>query len=430
MNQERRHRLRATCVLSLGGFSSGAPERLGRFLDIAVSSLLVLVLSPWMLLQACVAWCVSGTVFARTRYFGRDGCFDKLAFARVAPGSDLACLLNVIRGDLALAGPRPVAVSELGAMSSAALLRFVTRPGLISPFRLQRSVGIAHESESVAENQYALEQSLAGDVSLLLRWIPARFVASAQPVAAAPPTVRMLGVSIDNIAMDEAVARLTSHDRQTPLRATFVNPDCLNLAYENETYHAAVSSSALVMGDGIGLQLAGRMLKTPLEANVNGTDMFPRLCERAAKEGLSLFLLGARPGIARAAAKTMTARVPGLRIAGWRDGYFEEAEEPDVVETINRSDADILLVGFGAPRQELWLEKHEARLRVPVRVGVGGLFDFYSGRIPRAPMALRELGLEWVWRLAREPQRMWRRYLVGNPLFLWRVLMQRRKGDA
>lgn len=430
MNRKRRHPLRATCVLSWARAWRGTPEWIGRGIDFLVSSLAVLVLSPWLLLQAFTAWRSTGNVFARTQHLGPGGHFDKLAFACGAKGSEWACLLNVIRGELALAGPRPVPVAELDAMSSTALLRFDTRPGLISPFRLRRGIGIAYESENVAESRYTLEQSLAGDLSLLLRWLPARFIANVRPAATTPRTVHMLGISIDNITMDEALTQLISHGDEAPLRAAFVNPDCLNLAYENEDYRAAVRSSDLVMGDGIGLQLAGRMLKTPLAANVNGTDMFPRLCARAAAEGLSLFLLGARPGVARAAAKTMMERVPGLRIAGWRDGYFDEAEELEVIQTINRSGADILLVGFGAPRQELWLEKHVRRLLVPVRIGVGGLFDFYSGRIPRAPMALRELGLEWVWRLIQEPQRMWRRYLVGNPLFLWRILRQQQRGDA
>ena len=98
-----------------------------------------------------------------------------------------------------------------------------------------------------------------------------------------------------------------------------------------------------------------------------------------------------------------------------------------MIETINASGADILLAAFGAPRQELWLARHQARLRPRVLMGVGGLFDFYSGSIPRAPIWMREVGLEWTWRLMQEPGRMWRRYLVGNPLFLYRVYRQKLK---
>ena len=113
-----------------------------------------------------------------------------------------------------------------------------------------------------------------------------------------------------------------------------------------------------------------------------------------------------------------------LKIAGTRDGYFDPEEEKAVVDTINESGARILLVAFGAPRQEFWLECWRERLVPPVGMGVGGLFDFYSGRIPRAPVWMREIGLEWVFRLMQEPGRMWRRYIIGNPLFLFRVRQQ------
>jgi N-acetylglucosaminyldiphosphoundecaprenol N-acetyl-beta-D-mannosaminyltransferase len=120
----------------------------------------------------------------------------------------------------------------------------------------------------------------------------------------------------------------------------------------------------------------------------------------------------------------MAKRYPGLRIAGARDGYFKSHEEQSVVDDINSSGARILLVAFGAPRQELWLKRWRSELEPPVGMGVGGLFDFYSGRMPRAPVWMREMGLEWVFRLMQEPGRMWRRYVIGNPLFLYRVRQQ------
>ena len=166
------------------------------------------------------------------------------------------------------------------------------------------------------------------------------------------------------------------------------------------------------------------MLGQSLRENVNGTDMFPLLCEAAAAAGRSLYLLGARPGIAAAAGEQMRRRFAALELAGARDGYFSEDEEPAVIEAVNASGADILLVAFGAPRQDLWLARHRAALSARVCMGVGGLFDFYSGRVRRAPAWMRELGLEWAYRLLQEPGRMWRRYVIGNPLFLLRVWRQ------
>jgi N-acetylglucosaminyldiphosphoundecaprenol N-acetyl-beta-D-mannosaminyltransferase len=114
-------------------------------------------------------------------------------------------------------------------------------------------------------------------------------------------------------------------------------------------------------------------------------------------------------------------RYPGVRLAGCRDGYFAPEENAAVVAAIRKARPDVLLVAFGAPRQELWLDQWSAELEVPVSFGVGGLFDFYSGRIRRAPLWMRETGLEWVYRLIQEPRRMWKRYLVGNVVFLYRV---------
>jgi lipopolysaccharide/colanic/teichoic acid biosynthesis glycosyltransferase len=124
----------------------------------------------------------------------------------------------------------------------------------------------------------------------------------------------------------------------------------------------------------------------------------------------------------------MQQRYPGLEIAGTRDGFFTPEQEAEIIADINASGAAILLVGFGAPKQELWLSRVKQSLASPVCMGVGGLFDYYSGRIPRAPLWLREMGLEWAWRFCQEPMRMWRRYLVGNPLFIYRVLRQRQQG--
>jgi exopolysaccharide biosynthesis WecB/TagA/CpsF family protein len=202
----------------------------------------------------------------------------------------------------------------------------------------------------------------------------------------------------------------------------------LNIASHDEDYSAVLQQADRILADGIGLKIGSRLLNQALKANVNGTDLFPRLCERAAIHGYSLFLLGGQPGVAAKAAETMQQRYPGLEIAGTRDGFFTPEQEAEIIADINASGAAILLVGFGAPKQELWLSRVKQSLASPVCMGVGGLFDYYSGRIPRAPLWLREMGLEWAWRFCQEPMRMWRRYLVGNPLFIYRVLRQRQQG--
>jgi N-acetylglucosaminyldiphosphoundecaprenol N-acetyl-beta-D-mannosaminyltransferase len=208
----------------------------------------------------------------------------------------------------------------------------------------------------------------------------------------------------------------------------FVNPACLNIAYTNTIYLGILQAADRVLPDGIGINIGCRMLNESLLANINGTDLFPRLCERAAKGGYSLFLLGGLPGIAELTAQAMQQRYPDLIIAGVHDGYFTSEQESQVIETINNSGAAILLVGFGVPKQELWLAGYREQLQPTVCLGIGGLFDYYSGRIPRAPVWVREIGLEWTWRLIQEPGRMWKRYIIGNPLFLYRVWLQRQQG--
>jgi N-acetylglucosaminyldiphosphoundecaprenol N-acetyl-beta-D-mannosaminyltransferase len=176
-----------------------------------------------------------------------------------------------------------------------------------------------------------------------------------------------------------------------------------------------------VFADGIGLKLAGIILNSKVSENVNGTDLFPKLCEDLAKNGRSLYLLGAKPGVAQAAASWAVKKYAGLRIAGTQDGYYSQSEESRVIEKIKASQPDVLLVAMGAPKQELWIEKNSQSTQATVTMGVGGLFDFYSGNIKRAPKWMSSMGLEWIFRLMQEPQRMWKRYLIGNWIFMIRI---------
>jgi len=171
--------------------------------------------------------------------------------------------------------------------------------------------------------------------------------------------------------------------------------------------------------------VAGAVFNQNIRENINGTDMLPYLCEAAEEAGLSMYLLGGRPGVPEGAAAWMAAHYPQLRVAGVRDGYFSEQDQADVIREIKATGADILLVALGAPRQDKWIAKYGEELEVGVAIGVGGLLDFYSGRIQRAPVWVRELGMEWFYRFSQEPRRMWRRYFVGNAVFLFRVARER-----
>jgi N-acetylglucosaminyldiphosphoundecaprenol N-acetyl-beta-D-mannosaminyltransferase len=350
-----------------------------------------------------------------------------LRFAGRGPLRSLAVWLNVLRGDMAVVGPRALTLDEAAGVPVPDQVRFLVRPGLVSPFGVRSRIGIAHLRESALDRDFVYGQTLKGDVGLAARSVVTGVLgADAGADRPAPAVLNFFGIPIVNTTMAEAVdwviaaATRNSGARQM----AFVNPDCLNIAWGHAEYRRALRDAERVLPDGIGIHIGCRMRGQMLRENVNGTDLFPLLCEAAANTGHSLYLLGARPGIAAAAAEQMQQRFPALKIAGTRAGYFAAADEPAVIDAINASGADILLVAFGAPRQDLWIAANRARLEVGIAFGVGGLLDFYSGRIRRAPLWLRELGLEWVYRLLQEPGRMWRRYVIGNPLFLFRVWRQ------
>ncbi len=235
--------------------------------------------------------------------------------------------------------------------------------------------------------------------------------------------VRINGISITNVTMDDAIETIFDAVERGERRfICFLNAHCVNVGASDSEYKAIMNrDDVIVFGDGAGVRLAGKLSGQPIRENVNGTDMFPLLCERAGERGKSLYLLGARPEIPEEAGRRMVERVPSLKIAGTRHGYFNASETDEVIEQINEAKADLLLVALGVPRQEKWIAAHRDRLNPTVVMGVGGLFDYYSGRIPRAPRILRVTSLEWVWRLAMEPGRMWKRYLVGNVVFVCRV---------
>ncbi len=198
----------------------------------------------------------------------------------------------------------------------------------------------------------------------------------------------------------------------------FVNAHCINVLQTSAEYRKAISQADILLPDGSGLKIAGKLCGTADIPNLNGTDLFPYLCGHAARYGQSIFALGGRAGVAAAAMDNMRSAITGLDCAGCHDGYFPPDNEEALIAHINASGAAILLVGMGVPSQELWIARNLDRLEVPLILGVGGLFDYYSGRLRRAPDVLRACGLEWCWRLMLEPVRLGKRYLIGNAQFL------------
>lgn len=246
--------------------------------------------------------------------------------------------------------------------------------------------------------------------------------------------VWVLGVGVDRISAEGLhgeVARLVRRRGGIVLN---VNAHCLNLCHEAEELRRFFAGADVVFCDGAGVRLAARMLGGRLPERITYADWLPRLASLAEEREFSLFFLGARPGVAVQAAQRLRGAHPGLRIVGVRHGYFDHrAESPEngaVVAEINAARPDVLLLGLGMPLQERWLMENHRNLDVGVALTGGAVFDYASGRLRRGPRLLTDNGFEWLARLFIEPRRLWRRYLLGNPLFLARVLAQRWRDGA
>jgi len=198
----------------------------------------------------------------------------------------------------------------------------------------------------------------------------------------------------------------------------FINAHCINNSKKDEEYRDALNQADVILPDGAGIKLAGKLAKTDDIPNLNGTDLFPLICQEASKSGQALYLLGGESGIAAATSKNMRNEFPGLEIVGTQHGFFDPDQENEIIADINASGASILFVGMGVPHQEKWIARNRQKINAPIILGVGGLFDYYSGRIARAPLMMRKMQLEWVWRFMQEPKRLLTRYTAGNAIFL------------
>jgi|CXWK01.1.fsa_nt_gi N-acetylglucosaminyldiphosphoundecaprenol N-acetyl-beta-D-mannosaminyltransferase len=244
------------------------------------------------------------------------------------------------------------------------------------------------------------------------------------------PTVHILGVRIHALTVPDLhqlfAATIDSHERALVLH---VNAHGMNLAHDRPWLVDVLNQADLVYCDGGGVVLGARLLGQHLPGRITLADWLWELAGFAAQRGYSLFLLGARPGIAAKAADQLCQRFPDLKIAGTHHGYFDKtpgsAENEAVLQAIRDSKPDILLVGFGMPIQERWLHDNWPCLDTHVAIAGGAIFDFISGELKRAPTWMNDNGLEWLGRLLVEPNRLWQRYLLGNPLFLARVLRAR-----
>ena len=236
--------------------------------------------------------------------------------------------------------------------------------------------------------------------------------------------IDVLGVGFDNITMTEAVDRAVelagsqgTHYVVTP------NPEIVEICRENPEAKTAVNGAALVLPDGIGVIKGAAMQGTPLKERVPGVEFGEALLERMAEKGLSLYLLGSKPGTPELARDKLTERFPGLKVVGTHHGYFQE--DGPVVEDIRKSGADVVLVCLGAPKQELWMARNGEATGAHLLCGLGGSINIYAGTAQRAPKFWCDHHLEWLYRLLKEPSRIGR--MMKLPLFLVHVQQEKRR---
>lgn len=242
---------------------------------------------------------------------------------------------------------------------------------------------------------------------------------------AAALRTEILGVSFDDVTLTEAV------DRGAELAGTeglsYVvtpNPELVMAAEGNEPFRAALNGADLVLPDGVGVVYAAKILGRPLKGRCPGIDFAAGLMERLAQRGGRLYLLGAKPGVAQRAAEALGEKYPGLVVCGCHDGYFKE--DGPVVADIREKKADVVFVCLGAPKQELWMVTHGPATGARLMVGLGGSLDVFAGEVARAPERWQRLGLEWLYRLVKEPSRIGR--MAKLPLFLVKAVGVKLKG--
>lgn len=235
----------------------------------------------------------------------------------------------------------------------------------------------------------------------------------------------VLGVAFDNVTLEEAVDRaMELLETEAPHLAATPNPEIVQIAHKDPEFARVLADASLVIPDGVGVVYAAKILGRPLKSRVPGIEFAAALMERMAAEGRRLFLLGAKPGVAEMAAVNLRAGYPGLVVCGTHDGYFQE-DDP-VADAIRQAHADVVFVCLGAPKQEKWIAANGEATGARLLVGLGGSLDVFAGQVKRAPEAFQKLGLEWFYRLCKQPSRIGR--MAKLPLFLVSAVGARLRG--
>ena len=235
--------------------------------------------------------------------------------------------------------------------------------------------------------------------------------------------VNVLGVKIDKVTIDEATDRIFGMLKCRGNHAVYTpNSEIIYLAYKDADFCSLLNSADMLTADGIGVVYASRILDNPVPERAGGFDIACRVIERLAETGDRLFLFGGKPDVAEMAAENLKKEYPFINIVGTRNGYFQPEENDGIISAINESGADIVFVCLGAPMQEKWIFENRDKLSCSVMMGIGGSLDVFAGTAERAPEKWQKLGLEWLYRLIKEPKRFWR--MLALPKFAFTVLIK------
>lgn len=230
---------------------------------------------------------------------------------------------------------------------------------------------------------------------------------------------KVLNTYVDAISMDETIQEVEKIiERRAPVQHVVVNAAKVNLMERDPILRRIINSCQLINADGVSVVWAAKVLGIPVKERVTGCDLFLNLVRLASQKGYRIYLFGAKEEVIIKVKRIFEEKYPSLQIAGYRNGYFTEAEEPEIVKNMAESNADMMFVAFSSPKKEYWINKYLNQLNIPFVMGVGGSFDVVAGVTKRAPVWMQKHGLEWFYRFIQEPGRMWKRYFIGNIKFV------------
>lgn len=239
---------------------------------------------------------------------------------------------------------------------------------------------------------------------------------------------KVLNTYVNAVSMEETIQMVEKIIKKgVPTQHVVVNASKVNLMEKDAELRKIVNSCPLINADGASIVWAAKKLGVPLNERVTGCDLFQELVKVAADKGYKIYLFGAKEEVVTKVKRIFEKQYPTLCIAGYRNGYFTEADEPEIVKAMAESGADMMFVAFSSPKKEYWVNRYLDQLNIPFVMGVGGSFDIVAGVTDRAPIWMQKHGLEWFYRFIQEPGRMWKRYIIGNAKFVALTYKYKRK---